>query len=147
MNGVAYWLNFTSTNTPFSDLHESINDGSYPEVPNEILFKARPVVGGHFSLLAMYRAGLLASNGAGDNSGSVFGKNSTQAVHSEIILPTQASTDQGHSGVGKATEQPFSVSTLTKMVAGTGVVTTVTISSVTGAVTVSSFGVEATGMF
>ncbi|KAF3760914.1 glutaminase A, partial [Cryphonectria parasitica EP155] len=56
VNGLAYWLNFTSTEYPFSDLYEVIADGSYPEVPDNIEFKARPVVGGHFSLLSLYRA-------------------------------------------------------------------------------------------
>lgn len=144
VNGLAYWLNFTSTSYPFTDLYETIDDGSYPEVPDEVTFKARPVVGGHFALLSLYRAGLLSSDAVGDNSGSVFAQNSTQAVSSEIILPTQASVDLGPAGSGKATQQPFSFSTLTTL-NGTTPVTT-TIASITETVTVSSFGVEATAI-
>lgn len=142
MNGLAYWLNFTSTSYPFTDLYETIDDGGYPEVPDIVTFKARPVAGGHFSLLSLYRAGLLSTDAVGDTSGSVFPKNSTQAVSSEIILPTQGSADLGPSGSGKVTQQPFSFSTLTTF-NGTTQVTT-TISSITEAVTVSSFGIATT---
>ncbi|KAH8888530.1 glutaminase GtaA [Thozetella sp. PMI_491] len=56
VNSLAYWLNSTSTDQPFSDLFEVIDTGGYPSVPNSIVFKARPTVGGHFALLALLRA-------------------------------------------------------------------------------------------
>lgn len=138
VNGLAYWLNFTSTGYPFTDLYEVVDDGSYPEVPDSVTFKARPVVGGHFALLSMYRAGFLS-----DASGtSDFGVNSTQALTSEMILPTQASVDLGPSGLGKATDVPYSFSTVTTM-NGTAIVTT-TVTRITESLSVSSVGVSAT---
>lgn len=112
-------------------------------MPNTVLFKSRPVVGGHFSLLSLYRAGLLSDDTAGSEDGSVFAKNSTQAVSAEVILPTQASADLGPSGSGLATEIPYSVSTATTLVNGTTLVTT-TISTITETLSVSSVGVSAT---
>ncbi len=85
VNALAYWLNNTSTNLAFSDWYDTIDYGNYPGYE----FIARPVAGGHFSLLAMLRAGQTSSNGVGQN-GSVFTPNSTQALTSEVILPTQA---------------------------------------------------------
>lgn len=142
MNGLAYWLNFTSTGFPFSDLYEVISDGSYPKVPNDVQFKSRPVVGGHFSLLSLYRAGLLSDAGASDESGSVFGQNSTQAVTSEIILPTQASADLGPSGSGLAADVPYSFSTVTTFNGTTPITTAV--ASITETVSVSSYAFSAT---
>ncbi len=55
MNALAYWLNSTSTDRPFTDLYETIDTGSYPASPGPIYFNARPVAGGHFSLLALVR--------------------------------------------------------------------------------------------
>lgn len=57
VNAVAYWLNNTSTDRAFTDLYETIDDGSYPASPDSIHFIARPVAGGHFSLLALLKAG------------------------------------------------------------------------------------------
>lgn len=91
----------------------------------------------------MYRAGLLDDAASDSEVGSVFAENSTQAVSEEIILPTQASVDLGPSGLGKATEIPYSVSTATTLVNGTTMVTT-TISSITETLSVSSLGVSAT---
>ncbi|KAI4200341.1 MAG: hypothetical protein LQ350_003989 [Teloschistes chrysophthalmus] len=53
VNGLGYWLNETSTDRAFSDLFETIDTGSYPASPGPIYFIARPVAGGHFSLLAL----------------------------------------------------------------------------------------------
>ena len=53
ISSIAYWLNNTSTDRGFSDLHETINKGEYPVSPDPVYFIARPVVGGHFSLLAL----------------------------------------------------------------------------------------------
>ncbi|KAI9679854.1 MAG: hypothetical protein M1817_004868 [Caeruleum heppii] len=52
LESVARWLNETSTDRPFTDLYETEGDGGWPG-PR---FKARPVVGGHFSFLALERA-------------------------------------------------------------------------------------------
>ncbi|OTA54452.1 DUF1793-domain-containing protein, partial [Hypoxylon sp. EC38] len=51
INAVAYWLNETSTNLPFTDLYEVVGIGDYPLQIDH--FSARPVVGGHFALLAL----------------------------------------------------------------------------------------------
>ncbi|KAI2603141.1 DUF1793-domain-containing protein [Hypoxylon fragiforme] len=71
VNAIAHWLNGTSTNLPFSDLYEVVGTGEYPlQIPH---FAARPVVGGHFALLAMGRTGLTAgTEAAGDTRGSLF---------------------------------------------------------------------------
>ena len=55
VNSISYWLNFTTTDDPFTDLFETIGTGYYPTSPTDIRFKARPVVGGHFALLALQR--------------------------------------------------------------------------------------------
>lgn len=107
-------------------------------MPNAITFKARPVVGGHFSLLSLYRAGFLSD----DDESSVFAENSTQAVSTEIILPTQASVDLGPAGSGKATEQPYSFQTLTTT-NGSALVTT-TVAVITETLSVSAIVASAT---
>lgn len=38
---------------PFTDLYDTTNEGGYPD---GLMFKARPVVGGHFAFLALERA-------------------------------------------------------------------------------------------
>ena len=50
VNGLAYWLNNTDTDLPFADLYQTIGTGSFPVGDT---FTARPVVGGHFRLLAL----------------------------------------------------------------------------------------------
>jgi hypothetical protein len=57
VTSLAYWLNETSTDLPFSDLYNTIGTGDYP---TGVTFIARPVVGGHFSLLALGKAGVKA---------------------------------------------------------------------------------------
>ncbi|MCJ1238833.1 hypothetical protein MMC14_006824 [Varicellaria rhodocarpa] len=52
LESVALWLNETSTDRPFSDLHNTEGTGEFPG-PN---FFARPVVGGHFAFLTLERA-------------------------------------------------------------------------------------------
>ncbi|KAI9751330.1 MAG: hypothetical protein M4579_006113 [Chaenotheca gracillima] len=52
LQSVALWVNETSTDRPFTDLYETEGTGGFPG----IAFKARPVVGGHFSFLALERA-------------------------------------------------------------------------------------------
>jgi hypothetical protein len=57
LDAVSLWLNETETDAPFTDLYFTDVDpegrkGWFPG----IFFKARPVVGGHFSFLALERA-------------------------------------------------------------------------------------------
>lgn len=85
VNAIAYWLNYTSTDRAFTDLYETIDSGSYPVTPNPIYFIARPVAGGHFSLLAMLRAGENSQDGTG-GVGSLFPANSTVAI-GESVAP------------------------------------------------------------
>ncbi|OCL03285.1 DUF1793-domain-containing protein [Glonium stellatum] len=68
VNAVAYWLNNTSTDRAFTDLYETVGSGSYPVSPDSIHFIARPVAGGHFSLLALLKAGQNADTGIGLNN-------------------------------------------------------------------------------
>ncbi|KAK5101613.1 hypothetical protein LTS08_004071 [Lithohypha guttulata] len=57
VDSIAYWLNTTSSDRPFSDLFQTINRGESPEDPNPIEFFARPVQGGLYSLLALLASG------------------------------------------------------------------------------------------
>ncbi|KAI1336160.1 DUF1793-domain-containing protein [Xylariaceae sp. FL0016] len=50
---VATWVNETVTDHPFTDLYETDGRGDYPP---GLMFRARPVVGGHFAFLALERA-------------------------------------------------------------------------------------------
>lgn len=68
VNALAHWINSTATEFPLTDLYDTGGVGGYPP---DLVFKARPVVGGHFSLLALYRAGLL--DGGHGYNGSAFG--------------------------------------------------------------------------
>ncbi|KAJ5499770.1 hypothetical protein N7453_008821 [Penicillium expansum] len=52
LESVARWVNETTTDRPFTDLHNTEGDGGFPG-PN---FFARPVIGGHFAFLALERA-------------------------------------------------------------------------------------------
>lgn len=52
LDRVSTWLNETSTDRPFTDLYETEGTGGFPG-PH---FMARPVVGAHFSFLALERA-------------------------------------------------------------------------------------------
>ncbi|KAF3934547.1 hypothetical protein ABW19_dt0208723 [Dactylella cylindrospora] len=49
---VGRWVNETSTDRPFTDLYDTEGSGGFPG----IWFMARPVVGGHFAVLALERA-------------------------------------------------------------------------------------------
>lgn len=52
LQSVAKWVNETSTDRPFTDLHTTEGTGGFPG-PN---FFARPVVGGHFAFLTLTQA-------------------------------------------------------------------------------------------
>lgn len=56
VNGLGYWLNVTSTDRAFTDLFETVGEGGYPVSPDPVTFIARPVAGGHFSLLALAKS-------------------------------------------------------------------------------------------
>ncbi|KAL8999404.1 MAG: hypothetical protein Q9169_001718 [Polycauliona sp. 2 TL-2023] len=53
VNGLARWINETETDGAFSDLFDTVPRGGYGGRPEVVEFRARPVVGGHFSLLAL----------------------------------------------------------------------------------------------
>ncbi|KAK7757465.1 hypothetical protein SLS62_000480 [Diatrype stigma] len=79
VNALAYWLNETATEHPFGDLFMTTGSGDYP--PGGAAFKARPVAGGHYALLALGRTGQRARTpAAGDTAGSVFKRNGTGAL-------------------------------------------------------------------
>lgn len=52
LESVAKWLNETSTDRPFTDLHETEGDGGFPGAH----FMARPVIGAHFAFLTLGKA-------------------------------------------------------------------------------------------
>jgi hypothetical protein len=52
LDRVSRWINETVTDRPFTDLYNTEGEGGFPG-PN---FFARPVIGGHFSFLALERA-------------------------------------------------------------------------------------------
>ncbi|KAI0389933.1 DUF1793-domain-containing protein [Xylariaceae sp. FL0594] len=77
VDAIAYWLNKTATDGAFGDLYECVGRGSYPP---GTAFRARPVVGGHFALLALARTGQHASAEGRDTSGSLFPRDSTKPL-------------------------------------------------------------------
>ena len=112
VNALGYWLNYTTTNMAFTDLYETINDGSYPVSPSPIYFIARPVAGGHFSLLALLRSGQISTTGT---ALAGFPVDSAAALD-KIELPLQASVDLGPVQVtpaaGSTVQNGLSVTTL-----------------------------------
>ncbi|RYO94552.1 hypothetical protein DL764_007816 [Monosporascus ibericus] len=62
----------------FGDLFQTTGDGGY--TPRQQAFKARPVVGGHFALLALGRSGQGPNATGADTVGSMFPRNGTQAL-------------------------------------------------------------------
>lgn len=57
LDSVALWLNETDTDCPFTDLYlTSVGPDERKGFFPGIYFKARPVVGGHFSFLALERS-------------------------------------------------------------------------------------------
>jgi len=52
LDRVSKWVNETSTDRPLTDLYDTEGDGGFPGIN----FMARPVVGAHFSFLALERA-------------------------------------------------------------------------------------------
>lgn len=78
VDAIAYWLNYTTTDLPFTDLYNTIDTGGYPndDNGNPIYFIARPVQGGQFALLA------LGAKGENENS-SIGSVNSTELASAE----------------------------------------------------------------
>ncbi len=113
VNTLAFWLNSTSTDHPFADLYETIDTGSYPAVPNSITFKARPVVGGHFAMLALLKSGQNGDATAGNTTGSLFTKNGTDVLSHEPEQPSQASGDPSTTVVRSAAMSPNNLATRT----------------------------------
>ncbi|KAI9759953.1 MAG: mitochondrial import inner membrane translocase subunit TIM14 [Chaenotheca gracillima] len=95
VNALAYWINSTDTNRAFSDLYETVDDGSYPISPAPIYFIARPVVGGHFSLLALHAAGM-NSTGNGTVASVSLQSSKSSALSTATVAgsgaPTAATT-------------------------------------------------------
>ncbi|GAB7357031.1 hypothetical protein MBLNU459_g7856t1 [Dothideomycetes sp. NU459] len=104
VDAVAAWLNATATDRAFSDLYETVGRGTYPVSPSPVYFVARPVVGGHFSLLALLRAGENGDDGTGA-VGSVFAANSTAGAVRESLA--------AYMTVGAGTADASSVSAMT----------------------------------
>jgi hypothetical protein len=76
VDAIAYWLNYTTTDRPFTDLYETISTGGYPNddtTGQPILFLARPVQGGLYALLALGKKGQneLSAVGSTNNTGIV----------------------------------------------------------------------------
>ncbi|KAL7619645.1 hypothetical protein AAE478_010186 [Parahypoxylon ruwenzoriense] len=94
VNAVTFWLNETSTDLPFTDLYEAVATGEYPLGIDH--FSARPVVGGHYALLALGKTGQLANASAGDTAGSLFPKAGTESLPPEepVAPPPTASYRQ-----------------------------------------------------
>ena len=81
VNAVAHYVNHTSLAHPFPDLHETVaaEAPGWPQGDSDG-FRARPVVGGHFALLALGRAGQRATATGADTAGSLFKRNGTLAL-------------------------------------------------------------------
>lgn len=75
VNAVAYFVNETSIGHPFPDLHQTTGDAAYPD--SGIEFRARPVAGAHFALLALHRSGQNAAAVEADTTGSLFVRNAS----------------------------------------------------------------------
>ena len=103
VNAVACFVNRTSIAHPFPDLHETVA-GEGPGWPQGWTdgFRARPVVGGHFAILALARSGQRAAATGADTSGSLFARNGTQA-----LPPEDAATAVG--GARRAAHGPTRV--------------------------------------
>ncbi|CAK7216704.1 hypothetical protein SBRCBS47491_002918 [Sporothrix bragantina] len=86
VTSLAYWLNYTTTEHPFSDLFEVVGTGYYPQVPQDIRFQARPVVGGHFAILALARSRQLGASDTANSTGTSSGPST--ASQSSAIPPT-----------------------------------------------------------
>ncbi|KAI2627772.1 DUF1793-domain-containing protein [Hypoxylon sp. NC1633] len=107
VNAVAYWLNETTTNLPFSDLYEVVGTGDYPLQIDH--FSARPVVGGHFALLALLKTGLHANAAAGDTTGSLFERNGTNPLpnpDAPVTAPSYAGAPLKPRSVRKQSSRP-----------------------------------------
>ncbi|KAI1812844.1 DUF1793-domain-containing protein [Poronia punctata] len=88
VNGIAYWLNHTVSDGPFSDLYQCTGRGEYPP---GITFRARPVVGGHFAFLALGKTGQDVSAEGADAGHCLFPQNSTEPLPITVVpVPSPA---------------------------------------------------------
>lgn len=87
VNAVAYFLNQTTIGHPFPDLHETTGTAAYPAA---LEFRARPVAGAHFALLALHRSGQNAAAVEADTTGSLFVRNGSLPLPPEAPPPTPA---------------------------------------------------------
>ncbi|KAK7529441.1 uncharacterized protein J3D65DRAFT_648597 [Phyllosticta citribraziliensis] len=83
VNALAYWINSTSFDKAFTDLHDTIAQGGTRE--GSPTFIARPVAGGHFALLAMGAAGRNSQSGTLPGG---FPLNGTQKIPPTIVPTT-----------------------------------------------------------
>ncbi|CAJ2509302.1 Uu.00g143280.m01.CDS01 [Anthostomella pinea] len=117
VNALAHWLNGTSTDLAFSDLHDTIDTGGYG---GGQMFKARPVAGGHYALLALGKTGQKASAAAGDTSGSLFPKNGTAPLPPpESPVPPRGDRHPLNQRSGKAKMKVTTIAT-NRLEAGSG---------------------------
>lgn len=58
------------TDRPFTDLYETVDTVSYPASTGSIYFNARPVAGGHSSLLALVRRDELGGGNSSMSGGN-----------------------------------------------------------------------------
>jgi hypothetical protein len=106
VNSIAYWLNNTSTNLAFGDVFQTVSTGDYPD---GVKFAARPVVGGHYSLLALLKTGQDSQTGTAPGG---FAQNSTQAL-AEVDAPyLDASSSTRPGGASVSTGGYLNVSTV-----------------------------------
>ncbi|CAK3997801.1 DUF1793-domain-containing [Lecanosticta acicola] len=97
VNAIAYWLNTTAANVPFADLYDTVSYGNSPTISGStVLFEARPVVGGHFSLLALLKAGENTDSGTGRSDGG-FEIAGTDTVEAQVAdYMTVSASDDSH---------------------------------------------------
>ncbi|CAK7210544.1 hypothetical protein SCUCBS95973_000818 [Sporothrix curviconia] len=100
VTSLAYWLNYTTTEHPFADLFEVVGTGYYPQVPQDIRFQARPVVGGHFAILALARSQQL---GASDTSNSTRTASSPSSTRLSSAPPPTVVVVTGGTNTATAT--------------------------------------------
>ena len=104
VDAIAYWLNYTTTDRPFTDLYDTIDGGGYPndDTGDPILFLARPVQGGQFALLALGKKGQNELSAIGSmNSTSIVGQGSVSgsstisstSSYSSMTGPPEPPTD------------------------------------------------------
>ena len=132
MTTLAKWVNSTRTDRAFTDLYDTVGEGGYPveEGLNQLI--ARPVAGGHFSLLALWRAGGLdRTAGTGMGMGTV--RVSSKIASSSLSSSTTTTTPTSTLGVSMMTVTMSRTSAADSQARGTSVMGTVAGSSLVSA--------------